>query len=68
MGEMFLIPPKSLPSSLTNRFDDVSDYRRVEGRDMGEMTGGFKGGMKILKPLWIKDFWHFDGRDGYISQ
>jgi hypothetical protein len=40
----------SLPSSLTNRFGDVRDGGRVDGRDKGEMTGGFKGGMKILKP------------------
>ena len=26
------------------------------GGDMGEMTGGIKGGMKITKPLYIKAF------------
>ena len=32
------------------------DNVRVDGRDMGEMTGGIKGGMKTAKPLYIKAF------------
>ena len=32
------------------------DNVRVDRRDMGEMTGGIKGGMKITKPLYIKAF------------
>ena len=33
---------------------------------MGEMTGEIKGGMKIVKSLYIKAFWEIEGRDGVI--
>ena len=39
------------------------DNVRVDGRDMGEMTGGIKGGMKTTTFLCIKVFREFDGRD-----
>ena len=29
---------------------------RADGRDMGEMTGGFKGGLKTTEVLYIKAF------------
>jgi len=36
----------------------------TKGGDMGEMTGGIKGGIKKLRCLYIKGFRRFDGRDG----
>ena len=39
--------------------------RRVDGSDMGEMTGEVKGEMKIPRSLYLKVSAPSDGRDGH---
>ena len=40
---------------------------RVDGRDMGEMTGGIKGGMQTAEVLYLRAFRVVDGRDSRLE-
>jgi hypothetical protein len=48
---MFLISPISLPSSLPSVLILLEAVAIQDGRDMGELTGGIKGGMKSSETL-----------------